>query len=85
MYQQASVVFGQETPDPDDLLLAKALWSNQVKSEDMARIVVTNTTIGGKVDNDEQPTDSELEYVVTTENKFHDLALAYKAAGLIGA
>ena len=85
MYQQAGVIFGQGSPDADDLLLAKAIWSNQVKAEDMARIVVTNATVGGKIDADQVPTDSEIEYVVMTENKFHSLALAYKAAGLIGA
>lgn len=87
MYQQADTVFGQDTPDPDDLALAKALWAGQVKAEDMARVVMTNATIGGHIDNDEtitdaEITDAEIEYVVVTENKFHDLALAYSAAGL---
>lgn len=83
MYEQASVVFGQDTPDTDDLALAKAVWAGQVKPNDMARVVLTNTTVGGKVDTDHEITDSEIEYVVKTENKFHDLALAYKSAGLI--
>jgi len=85
MFAQADVIFGQTTPDADDLLLAKALWSGQVKPEDIARVVITNVTIGGKIDNGTEVLDSELEYVVMTENKFHDLATSYKAAGLIGA
>jgi hypothetical protein len=84
MYQKAAAVFAQETPDADDLLLAKALWAGQVKAEDMARIVVTNATVGGKVDADTTVPDSDIEYVVMTETKFHDLASAYKSAGLIG-
>ena len=84
MFEQAAVVFGQETPDADDLLLAKALWSGQVKAEDMARVVMTNATVGGKIDNEAEVLDNEIEYVVMTENKFHDLATSYKAAGLIG-
>ena len=84
MYQQAGVVFGQASPDTDDLLLAKALWAGQVKDEDMARIAMTNATIGGHIDADESISEAELEYVICTENKFHDLALAYSASGLIG-
>jgi hypothetical protein len=56
--------------------------SKQIK---IARVVITNATIGGKIDNETEILDSELEYVVMTENKFHDLATSYKAAGLIGA
>lgn len=85
MYEQADVIFEDDTPDADDLLLAKALWAGQVKAEDMARIVMTNSTIGGKIDSDTTVPDSDIEYAVKTENKFHDLALAYKSAGLIGA
>ncbi len=84
MYEQAGVVFGQGTPDADDLLLAKALWANQVKPEDMARIVMTNATVGAKIDSGSAVPDSDIEYTIKTENKFHDLALAYKSAGLIG-
>ena len=85
MYQQADVVFNQGTPDADDLLLAKALWAGQVNIEDMARIVVTNATVGAAIDAGNAVPDSDIEYVITTGNKFHDLALAYKSAGLIGA
>jgi len=84
MYEQADIIFEQTAPDADDLLLAKALWAGQVKSEDMARIVMTNTTVGGKIDTDTDVPDSDIEYTVKTDNKFHDLALAYKSAGLIG-
>lgn len=85
MYQKAAAIFDQETPDTDDLLLAKALWSNQVRMEDMAMIVLTNSTIGAAVDAGNAVLDSDIEYVIMTDTAFHNLALAYKAAGLIGA
>ena len=84
MYQQAGVIFGQAEPDADDLLLAKALWAGKVNAEDMARIVVTNATVGAAVDAGNAVLGSDIEFVITTDNKFHSLALAYKAAGLIG-
>lgn len=83
MYEQADIVFGQTTPDADDLSLAKAIWAGQVKPDDMARVVITNATVGSKVDVDQDIPDSDIEYVVKSDGKFHDLALAYKAAGLI--
>lgn len=92
MYEQSGVVLGQETPDVDDLLLAKAIWAGTVKPNDMVRIVLTNATIGAQVDADEMLDgvanpilDSSIEYAINTEDKFHALAIAYKSAGLIGA
>ena len=84
MFQKAAAIFADGSPDADDLLLAKALWAGNVKAEDMARIVVTNATVGGKVDSNTEVPDSDIEYVIMTEGKFHSLALAYKSAGLIG-
>ena len=85
MYQKAAAVFAQETPDADDLLLAKALWAGQVNAKDIARIVVTNATVGAAIDIDTAVTESDIEYVIVTDTAFHDLATAYRAAGLIGA
>ena len=85
MHQKAATIFAQETPDADDLLLAKALWAGQVKAEDVARIVATNSTIGAAIDNGTAISESDIEYVIVTDTAFHDLATAYKAAGLIGA
>lgn len=85
MYQKAAAVFADATPDADDLLLAKALWAGQVKMEDMARIVVTNSTIGADIDTDTAPSEGDIEYVIVSGTSFNELALAYKAAGLIGA
>lgn len=99
MYQKAAVIFSDENPDPDDLLLAKALWANQVKHIDMARIVITNDSIGAKIDNGEKINpedetltdpvlDSQIEWVIYSDDTgakgFHQLALAYKSAGLLG-
>lgn len=83
MYEQADIVFNQDPPDPDDLSLAKAIWAGQVRPNDMARIVITNATVGGKVDTDQNIPDSDIEFVIKSDGKFNDLASAYKAAGLI--
>ena len=89
MYAKAAVIMGQETPDADDLLLAKALWAGKVNFEDIARIVVTNFDIGTAVDSNSNPTESAIEWVIYSDDTgakgFHQLALAYKSAGLIGA
>lgn len=85
MYQKAAAVFAQGTPDADDLLLAKALWAGQVKIEDMARIVVTNSSIGTVIDNDTAVSESDIEWAIVTDDTFNELAQSYKAAGLIGA
>lgn len=85
MYQKAATVFADGTPDADDLLLAKALWAGQVKMEDMARIVVTNSSVGADIDDDTDPSESDIEYVIITDTAFNELATSYKSAGLIGA
>ena len=85
MYAKAATIFAEETPDADDLLLARALWANQVKIEDMARIVVTNASIGAAIDADTDPVESDIEYVILSGTAFHDLATSYKSAVLIGA
>lgn len=88
LWQKAAVIFSQQSPDADDLLLAKALWAGKVNFEDIARIVVTNPDIGSAIDSDSNPTESAIEWVVYSDDTgakgFHQLALAYKAAGLIG-
>ena len=88
MYQKAAAVFAAGTPDADDLLLAKALWAGQVNRQDIARIVVTNASIGAAIDAGTEVTESAVEWTVTSDDAgaqaFHQLALAYKSAGLIG-
>lgn len=88
MYEKAATVFEDGTPDADDLLLAKALWANQVNILDMARIVVTNATIGGAIDAGNAVSESDISWMITSEDAgakgFHNLALAYKSADLIG-
>jgi len=85
MHQKAAAIFAQETPDADDLLLAKALWAGQVNQEDVARVVLTNATVGAAVDADTEVTESDIEYVIVSDTAFNDLAVSYRAAGLIGA
>jgi hypothetical protein len=81
MWVQAVTVLEATTPDTNDLALAKAIFAGSVKAEDMTRVVITNGTIGAKVDSDTAVLDSEIEYVVVTENKFNALAQSYAAAG----
>ena len=88
MYQKAADIFAQETPDADDLLLAKALWAGQVNRQDIARIVVTNFDIGVAIDAGTAVLESAIEWMIYSEDTgakgFHQLASAYKSAGLIG-
>jgi hypothetical protein len=89
MYQKAAVVFSETTPDADDLLLAKALWAGQVSMQDIAKIVVTNFDIGGSIDAGNEVAESAIEWMIFSDDVgakgFHQLALAYKSAGKLGA
>jgi len=82
-WDQAKIVLADDTPDADDLAFAKAVYGGQVKIKDMCLTVITNTSIGTSIDNETEPTDSDIEWAVKTDNQFHNLALAYSAAGLI--
>lgn len=82
-YEHARVIFEAGSPDTDDLAFAKALWAGRVRVVDLTKVVITNATIGAHIDADEEISDSEINYVVSTENKFNALAQAYSAAGLI--
>jgi hypothetical protein len=83
MWHKANTVLDDETPNADDLSLAKAIIARQVNAEDMTMVVITNSTVGAKVDAGNAVLDSEIERVVVSDTKFHDLAEAYKAAGVI--
>jgi len=82
-YEHARVVLEDTTPDATDLAFAKAIWAGQVRILDMAKVVITNSTIGTAIDTDSSISESELAYVVSTEDKFNALAESYLAAGLI--
>lgn len=85
MREHAETVFDRVEPNivDVDLALAKALYAGQVNAYDMARIIVTNSTIGGNIDADNAVLDSSIEYAMITQDKFHDLAESYLASGLI--
>ena len=83
MYQHAKTVLENETPDTDDLKLAQNVWAGGLDYQNVALIMMTNATIGAHVDNDENITDSEIQYVITTENKFNTIAQTLVAAGVI--
>ena len=85
-YQHADTVFGQgQDADANDLALAKHIWAGSASREDMAFAVMSNSTIGGYIDNDnpDSITDSDIEYAVVTEDRFNQLAQSYSAAGMI--
>jgi len=82
-YEHARTVLEAATPDATDLAFAKAIWAGQVKVLDMTKAVMTNATVGTAIDNDTTITESDLAYVIITENKFNALAESYSAAGLI--
>ena len=85
MYQKAEEVFAEETPDANELLLAKALWAGKVNFEDVARVVTTNYTVGAAIDAGTTPSESDIEFVVVSGTLFNEIAESYKEAGLIGA
>ena len=82
-YEHARGILEASSPDTTDLAFAKAIWAGQVRILDMAKVVITNATIGTAIDTDSSIGESELAYVVSTENKFNALAESYLAAGLI--
>jgi hypothetical protein len=83
MYQHAKTVLENATPDTDDLKLAQNVWAGGLDYQNVALILMTNVTIGAHVDNDENITDSEIQYVISTENKFNTIAQTLVAAGVI--
>jgi len=82
-YEHARSVLEDTTPDATDLAFAKAIWAGQVRIIDITKVVITNSTIGTAIDTDSSISESDLAYVVSTEDKFNALAEAYLAAGLI--
>lgn len=84
-WQRASQVLLSASPDSTDLALAKAIYAGRVSRLDMCLSVVTVAAIGNAIDNEGIPTDAQIETAVVTEDRFHLLALAYQASGVIGA
>ena len=82
-WERAKEVLAQETPDTDDLAFAKQVYAGQVKYKDMCLTVISNSSVGTSIDGGTEPSDSDLEWAVKTDNQFHNLALAYAAAGLV--
>jgi hypothetical protein len=78
---RASQVIAMETPDATELLFAKGVYSGKIDKKDMCLTVITNTSIGTAIDSSTEPTDSDLEWAVITDNQFGKLAVAYDAAG----
>lgn len=82
-WERAKEVLALDTPDATEAAFAKAVYAGQVKTKDMCLTLITNTAIGGTIDTGGEPTDSDIEWAVKTDNQFGNLAQAYSAAGLI--
>ncbi len=82
-WERSKAVLADSGINADDLKLAKAVYASQVNKKDMCLTLITNTSVGTTIDGDGAPTDSDIEWAVVTDNQFHNLALAYVAAGLI--
>ncbi len=80
---KAKAVLALETPDTDDLKLAKAVYARTVKLEDVAMVCVDNSTIGAAIDVDDDPAESDIEYVWLSSSAFNDLATSMVSAGVI--
>lgn len=83
MYQHAKSILENATPNTDDLKLAQNVWAGGLDYQNVALILMTNATIGAHVDNDEPILDSEIEYVISTENRFSIIAQTLISAGVI--
>ena len=82
-WYQANAVLNQETPDATELAFAKAVYAGKVSKKDMCLTVITNSSIGTAIDSNSEPSDSDIEWAVTTNNQFGNLAKSYDAVGLI--
>jgi len=83
MWDRAKEILAESTPNTDDLALAKAVYAGQVAEQHMALMCITNTSIGSSIDAGSEVADTDIEWAIKTDNQFHNLALGYKAAGLI--
>lgn len=81
--KRSEQVIKNETPEPTDLKLAKAIYADSVDKKLMCYSVVTNATIGSTIDAGNTPPDNDIEYAVITDNQFNSLALSCETAGLI--
>lgn len=82
-YERSREVFDLETPAAVDLAFAKAIWAGQVAILDMTKAVITNSSVGANIDAGTAISESDIEWVVKTDDKFNDLANSYLDAGLI--
>jgi len=67
LFQKALAVMALETPGADDLAFAKMIYVGSHNLLACAKVVVSNTTIGAKIDVGTAVPDSDIEYVVMTE------------------
>lgn len=82
---KAESVFDQETPVPNELALAKAVYARTINREDIAMVAVQNADIGAAIDADIDPLESDIEWVWTgaESDAFSDFADSLIAAGII--
>ena len=75
LFQKALAVMAETTPDADDLVFAKQVYSGAHNSVACAKIVASNATIGTAIDADNTVTEGDIEFVVVTD-QWHNMAVA---------
>ena len=80
LYAHSMTIFGQETPDADDLAYAKKVYRGEADLYAMACVLMANSSIGTTVDGGGKPADSDIEWAIITDDQFHNMATA-DAAG----
>lgn len=80
LYAHSVTIFGQASPDTDDLAYAKKVYRGQADLYAMACVLMANTSIGDTIDSDGSPSDSDIEWAIVADNQYHNMATA-DAAG----
>lgn len=75
LFQKALSVMAEETPNADQLAFAKQIYSGQHNSLACAKVVASNSTIGTAVDADNAVSETDIEYVVVTD-QWDNMAVA---------
>ena len=79
LFQKAISIMAQETPDADELAFSKDVYVGKVNLLACAKVVVSNATIGAVVDAGNAVSESDMEYVIATD-QWHNMAVAAEAA-----
>ena len=79
LFQKALATMALASPDADELSFSKMIYYGQHNLLPCAKVVVSNATIGAAIDLGNEPSESDVEYVVATD-QWSNLAAAAVAA-----